>query len=1035
MTKPLALSLSPERKIYIHTSDPSDHPGLHFEHSSADGRVRVVVVVDDLANVPSNGDSHGRLSPPLTVESRYGGIIEGDVRHDDIVREVAGIDTRRPISEHMWKLTLGLMRVAPRPIEVIVATEHNEKDTMEEEEDMEEKEMESRVVMGTSDSDNEGVYMQLDMTGEVVLSPRDDEEETHVTDDSHEILHELWNDKGRFGPERRVVFHEMSLGVKLHRCPSEGIVRVQSVISTTTKPKLRSSSPVRDPPSPDEGCQGRDGKRVEPGDTIFEVGGVDLRNKVIGVLEWADMVHFIQHVGRPLEMVVANDRTFVPEAKEVSVEKGEQKVEEKEQGAKGGMFDNAFCFNVVADEVCNIPCHVPCGNGVSGGVDPRVYGQLAELGAPITSASGIEVPGLSCSKQGRHPWEKKETQEYDDEDSVYATSVVDGITHSWTKKDDGPMDPPETETLSPPVSPATAKDPTGLRLTSPPKTPGFYSRTHPQSDPTSVIQPPVEPMPRMGGRSSPNEIEEEYLGDTGSVDATPIASVSQLKDMFSPIKKNSSAAEVTRKSSTSLENATIPPSLSSPVSFERDKRRPDPRQAVSDAATLKDIFSPMVNPESPACIAPQSPSTTGDGVSFLTHTTPNTAKLSPCDKFKEKWKGDGRKFQDGLAVSPNKEQSFTSALDDTNESSFHEKFVDHLIDEFCSPNHMSRLSLIGFVDNLSDIVCTPMESRDDSNHHGEKKPKTPLSPSAMEERKQMLSVLPAPQQQQIIDLSPTGSTIGVQDKTSSKSAFDKGPFPELDNSDSPFVGNINFATPNQRVPSSALFAQAFVVQPNLDVGPVNTRWDVQTKSPLFVPRKSHNTLSSQSRRVQPFEPFENNSPGSSNVKSFSAIDFTQLNWNEGGTSLVDAAGGSESENPSFEFNEIAYADSIDANKPTECCSIGDVLEGFVRNCGIELNSTGQEKTMQLPQLTSPRRKNMFSKIRTTKTKKNLNTNKKGEYGNLADDNDDDDDSEGSRNEMKGVRPAHVQLAYQNIRGKSTTRATQFTLLVDDEVCF
>jgi hypothetical protein len=37
--------------------------------------------------------------------------------------------------------------------------------------------------------------------------------------------------------------------------------------------------------------------------------------------------------------------------------------------------------------------------------------------------------------------------------------------------------------------------------------------------------------------------------------------------------------------------------------------------------------------------------------------------------------------------------------------------------------------------------------------------------------------------------------------------------------------------------------------------------------------------------------------------------------------------------------------------------------------------------------------------------------------------------------MKGVQKAQVQLAYQNMCGKAMAKATQFTLLVDDEVCF
>ena len=50
---------------------------------------------------------------------------------------------------------------------------------------------------------------------------------------------------------------------------------------------------------------------VLPSNVILEVGGLDLRNNCIGVEEWADMVHFVRHVGRPLEMVMARDKAFV----------------------------------------------------------------------------------------------------------------------------------------------------------------------------------------------------------------------------------------------------------------------------------------------------------------------------------------------------------------------------------------------------------------------------------------------------------------------------------------------------------------------------------------------------------------------------------------------------------------------------------------------------------------------------------------------------------------------------------------------------
>ena len=44
----------------------------------------------------------------------------------DIVREAAGVDIRRPITNIMWGDTIALVKIAPRPITMIVAKELSE---------------------------------------------------------------------------------------------------------------------------------------------------------------------------------------------------------------------------------------------------------------------------------------------------------------------------------------------------------------------------------------------------------------------------------------------------------------------------------------------------------------------------------------------------------------------------------------------------------------------------------------------------------------------------------------------------------------------------------------------------------------------------------------------------------------------------------------------------------------------------------------------------------------------------------------------
>ena len=133
-----------------------------------------------------------------------------------------------------------------------------------------------------------------------------------------------------------------------------------------------------------------------PATSYSRWGGVDLRNNCIGVEEWADMVHFVRHVGRPLEMVMARDKAFVApmppagaattettetttgtsngkmmiadddareETEEVKVEEdGGMEAEEVDArtmlgggAGGGGMFDDVIRFSLRADEICNLP--------------------------------------------------------------------------------------------------------------------------------------------------------------------------------------------------------------------------------------------------------------------------------------------------------------------------------------------------------------------------------------------------------------------------------------------------------------------------------------------------------------------------------------------------------------------------------------------------------------------------------------------------------------------------------------------------------
>jgi hypothetical protein len=71
-----------------------------------DGVVRVIEVSPDV---------------PVSPIARQGNIEVGDV-----IREAAGVDIRRPITNIMWGDTVALIKMAPRPIVLVVAKEITE---------------------------------------------------------------------------------------------------------------------------------------------------------------------------------------------------------------------------------------------------------------------------------------------------------------------------------------------------------------------------------------------------------------------------------------------------------------------------------------------------------------------------------------------------------------------------------------------------------------------------------------------------------------------------------------------------------------------------------------------------------------------------------------------------------------------------------------------------------------------------------------------------------------------------------------------
>uniref|UniRef100_A0A7S3KWS2 PDZ domain-containing protein n=1 Tax=Amphora coffeiformis TaxID=265554 RepID=A0A7S3KWS2_9STRA len=100
-SSPTALRCGPERDIIF----LSESLGIKLNRGP-DGIVRVLSVAPHTAGSPV---------------ARDGAIYAGDV-----VREAAGVDIRRPITNVMWGDTVALIKMAPRPITLVVAKELSE---------------------------------------------------------------------------------------------------------------------------------------------------------------------------------------------------------------------------------------------------------------------------------------------------------------------------------------------------------------------------------------------------------------------------------------------------------------------------------------------------------------------------------------------------------------------------------------------------------------------------------------------------------------------------------------------------------------------------------------------------------------------------------------------------------------------------------------------------------------------------------------------------------------------------------------------
>lgn len=100
------------------------------------GTERLVVILSDTMGVTLNRGPDGIVRvlsvAPDVPSARH--TRRGQIDIGDIIREVAGVDLRRPLTNVMWSDTIAHMKMTPRPLHILVAKELSSKPSAVEEE-------------------------------------------------------------------------------------------------------------------------------------------------------------------------------------------------------------------------------------------------------------------------------------------------------------------------------------------------------------------------------------------------------------------------------------------------------------------------------------------------------------------------------------------------------------------------------------------------------------------------------------------------------------------------------------------------------------------------------------------------------------------------------------------------------------------------------------------------------------------------------------------------------------------------------------
>ncbi len=104
-------------------------PSLHAPETLRVGEERTVVILSDTLGITLNRGQDGVIRvltvAPDTPNAKHAR--RGEIKTGDVIREAAGIDLRRPLTNIMWSDTVALMKMATRPLHIKVAKELSER--------------------------------------------------------------------------------------------------------------------------------------------------------------------------------------------------------------------------------------------------------------------------------------------------------------------------------------------------------------------------------------------------------------------------------------------------------------------------------------------------------------------------------------------------------------------------------------------------------------------------------------------------------------------------------------------------------------------------------------------------------------------------------------------------------------------------------------------------------------------------------------------------------------------------------------------